>query len=206
MIGEIINSSIKEQVTVLLSKNFINSKNTNLETLSDFVNALIVVHIKYWQFEDNIEVIQNLSTIGKLKKDTNSLFKVDRPWLIKQIDRIILELLKGGDIKSNQECSLTTSISNNLSNIVKREKFDLLYSDTLSELIDKIIIIQIRRWHIVDSLSEHASDQITLKLQTLDKEKIPMLIMCLNKLLVLIARRKVDFIPVNIKFYNGVNK
>ena len=206
MIGKMINSNVKEQVCGVLNKGTIISENTDPETLSELISALIVVHIKYWQFEDSIEEIQDLSTIGRLKKDTNSLFKVDRPELIKRIDGIILELLKSGEITDQNRCSLTSSISSNLDKIVSSEKFDLLYSDTLSELIDKIIIIQIRRWHIVNSLSEETSNHITLKLKTLDKDKIPMLIGCLDKLLVLIARGKVDFIPVNVKFYSGFNK
>jgi hypothetical protein len=205
MLGRVINLKIKKQVNAILSEGISNNKQIKLQTLSDFVGALIVVHIKYWQFEDNIEEIDNLSTIGKLKQDTNSLFKVERPELIKLIDGIIMELLRGGAIDETKECALTLSISSQVSDMKSVENFDLLYSDTLSELIDKIVIIQIRRWHIKSSLLNNQSKDISLKLKTIDEEKIPMLIKCLDKLLILIATGKVDFIPINVKFYNKVN-
>ncbi len=206
MIGRVINLKIKEQVNVILSKGTLNNEQSKLKTLSDLVSALIIVHIKYWQFEDNIEEIDNLSTIGKLKQDTNSLFKVERPELIKSIDGIIMELLRGGQITETQQCSLTSSISSHIHDMKSGDKFDLLYSDTLSELIDKIVIIQIRRWHIKSSLLSNQSNDISLKLKTIDEEKIPMLVKCLDKLSVLIATGRVNFIPINVKFYNGVNK
>ena len=205
MISKVINLKIKEQVNVILSEGALNSEQSKLKTLSGFVSALIVVHIKYWQFEDNIEEIDNLSTIGKLKQDTNSLFKIERPELIKSIDGIIMELLRGGKVSETQQCSLTLSISSHINDMKSGNKFDLLYSDTLSELIDKIVIIQIRRWYIKGSLLSNQSNNISLKLKTIDEEKIPMLVKCLDKLFVLIATGKVDFAPVNVKFYNGVN-
>ena len=91
MIGNVFNLKIKEQVNVLLCKESINNEHGKLKTLSDFVSALIIVHIKYWKFEDNIEEIDSLSTIGKLKQETNSLFKIERPELIELIDGIIME-------------------------------------------------------------------------------------------------------------------
>ena len=205
MIGNVFNLKIKEQVNVLLCKESINNEHGKLKTLSDFVSALIIVHIKYWQFEDKIEEIDSLSTIGKLKQETNSLFKIERPELIKSIDGIIMELLKGGKVAETQQCSLTLSISSHINDMKSGNKFDLLYSDTLSELIDKIIIIQIRRWYIKGSLLSNQSNNISLKLKTIDEEKIPMLVKCLDKLFVLIAIGKVDYAPVNVKFYNGVN-
>jgi hypothetical protein len=206
MISKVINLKIKEQVNVILSKETLNNEQCELKTLSDFISALIVVHIKYWQFEDNIEEIESLATIGKLKQETNSLFKIERPELIKSIDGIIIELLKGGQISETQQCSLTSSIPSYIHEMKSGDNFDLLYSDTLSELIDKIVIIQIRRWHIKSSLLSNQSNDISLKLKIIDEEKIPMLVKCLDKLFVLMATGRVDFIPINVKFYNGVNK
>ena len=76
MIADLINVTIKNQVDTLLTKRAEIIEKTDLQTLSDFINALVLVHIRYWQFEDKIEGMDNLSTIGKLKRETNSLFKV----------------------------------------------------------------------------------------------------------------------------------
>jgi len=206
MIGEVINLKIKEQVNIILNKKEVNGERDKPKTLSDFINALIIVHIKYWQFEDSIEEINNFSTIGRLKQETNSLFKVERPELIKLIDGTIMKLLRGDDIPKAQRCFLVSFVSNHINDMKLSGKIDLLYSDTLSELIDKIIIMQIRRWHIKNSLLGSQSDNALLKLKNLDEDKIPMLIKCLDKLLLLVATKKVDFTPVNVKFYNGVNR
>lgn len=206
MIANIINKNIRREVDIILTGGILNNKITNPETLSGLVTALIVVHIKYWQFEDNIEEIDDLATIGKLKQDTNSLFKVDRPRLIKSIDGIILELLTGGYSSDKERCALERSILENINHLASIDDFDLLYSDTLSELIDKLTIIQIRRWYLKRSLLNIFSKDVALKLDTIDNEKIPMLVKCLDKLLVLIASDKVIFVPVNVKFYSGVTE
>ena len=206
MISKILNLNIKDQVKFFLEEGILKNEKTELRSLSDLISALIVVHIKYWQFEDNIEEIDDPSTVGRLKQGTNSLFKVERPDLIKAIDGIIMGLLKGEDISKMEECDLVLSISSHINEMGSDDKFDLIYSDTLSELIDKLVIIQIRRWHIEKSSLENPSEGALLRLKTIDDEKIPMLLKSLDKLLLLIARGKVNFIPVNVKFYKGVNK
>tara|TARA_B100000989_G_scaffold292526_1_gene268595 strand:- start:650 stop:1267 length:618 start_codon:yes stop_codon:yes gene_type:complete len=205
MIGEIINISIKDQVNILLSSDLVSNKN-NLDTLSDLVKTLIIVHIKYWKFEDKIEEIEDFSTIGRLKKDTNYLFKVERPFLIKKIDNFILKLLNGQGIEENQKCSLAKHISRHINEmLVVNKDYDLFYSDTVSELLDKMIIIQIRRWYLLNNLSKNNLRKNKLKLKILDSEKIPMIINCFNKLLVLLAKKKVEISPANLKLYKGVN-
>lgn len=206
MIADLINVTIKNQVDSFLTKRAEINEKTDLKTLSDFINALVIVHIRYWKFEDKIEGMDNLLTIGKLKQETNSLFKVQRPELIKSIDKIILDLLRKNYSIENLDCQLELSIVDNLEFIGSPDRFDLLYSDTLSELIDKLVIIQIRRWYLKSSLLDKTTSEITLKLDIIDRKKIPMLVGCLNKLLILIASNKVDFVPINVKFYQGVNK
>ena len=102
-------------------------------------------------------------------------------------------------------CQLELSIIDNVKLIGSPDDFDLLYSDTLSELIDKLAIIHIRRWYLKSSFLNNSSSELTLKLDIIDNKKIPMLVSCLDKLLILIASEKVDFVPVNVKFYKGVN-
>ena len=57
----------------------------------------------------------------------------------------------------------------------------------------------------MSSLSNNPSSDAGLKLEIIDNKKIPMLVECLDKLLVLISSNKVDFVPANVKFYKGVN-
>jgi len=88
------------------------------------------------------------------------------------------------------------------------KEYDDVYSDTFSELIDKLIIVHIRYWMLEDEMGSNKEDvvrigQLKMKADNLFKEKRPMLVLALDKMMYKIAKNEVDYTPSNNKLYKG---
>lgn len=90
------------------------------------------------------------------------------------------------------------------------KEYDDVYSDTFSELIDKLIIVHIRYWMLEDEMGSDKENTIRIgqlkqKADNLFKEKRPMLVQALDKMLYKIAKGEVDYTPSNNKLYKGTD-
>jgi hypothetical protein len=88
------------------------------------------------------------------------------------------------------------------------QEYDDVYSDTFSELIDKLIIVHIRYWMLEDEMGIDKDDAVRIgllkaKADNLFKEKRPMLVQALDKMIFKIARGDISYTPVNNKLYKG---
>jgi hypothetical protein len=85
--------------------------------------------------------------------------------------------------------------------------FDKIETDTFGELIDKLLIVHIRYWHLEDQMSAEKDDvklsKLRRKSESLFKEKRPMLVAALDKAIVSrINNKNIDF-GENLKLYKG---
>lgn len=91
----------------------------------------------------------------------------------------------------------------------KALSYDDIYTDTFSELIDKLIIVHIRYWNFENDLAVARTDEevaeIKRKSEILFKEKRPMLIKALDKLFCQKVNGKIEYTPSNLKNYKGWN-
>jgi hypothetical protein len=88
------------------------------------------------------------------------------------------------------------------------KEYDDVYSDTFSELIDKLIIVHIRYWMLEDEMGSNKEDvvrigQLKMRADNLFKEKRPMLVLALDKMIYKIAKGEIDYTPSNNKLYKG---
>ena len=91
------------------------------------------------------------------------------------------------------------------------KEYDNVYSDTFSELIDKLIIVHIRYWMLEDEMGSDKGNTLRIgklkqKADNLFKEKRPMLIEALDKMVYKIAKGEVDYTPSNNKLYKGTDQ
>ena len=110
--------------------------------------------------------------------------------------------------------TIGTKLDNYIRNTIKttldKDRFpdyDDVYTDTFSELIDKLSIVHIRYWYLEDAMAAAKSDEELVKLrkksESLFKEKRPMLVAGLDKLIIKMINGEIDYIPVNTKDYKG---
>lgn len=100
-------------------------------------------------------------------------------------------------------------IRNRVNEILDKNKFpdyDDVYTDTFSELIDKLIIVHIRYWYLEDAMANAASDEELVKYrrksESLFKEKRPMLVEAIDKMIIKLAKGETIYTPVNTKKYD----
>lgn len=106
--------------------------------------------------------------------------------------------------------SLDQNIKEKVYKVLNKTKFpdyDNIYTDTLAEIIDKLVIVHIRYWYLEDAMAKAESDSelanLRRKSEILFKEKRPMLIAALDKLLVNMITGKTKYTPSNLKKYKG---
>jgi|3_EtaG_2_1085321.scaffolds.fasta_scaffold02087_9 hypothetical protein len=106
--------------------------------------------------------------------------------------------------------SLDIFIKNKVKSILDKDKFpeyDNIFTDTLSELIDKLCIVHIRYWYLEDAMASCDNDeelvQLRKKSESLFKEKRPMLIAGFDKLIMKILNGELGYTSVNTKHYKG---
>jgi len=102
------------------------------------------------------------------------------------------------------------AIKSRVEEILKENKFpeyDSVYSDTFSELIDKLIIVHIRYWYLEDAMASCKTDEELVKYrkksESLFKEKRPMLVESLDKLFINLINGKINYQPINTKKYSN---
>lgn len=102
-------------------------------------------------------------------------------------------------------------IKDKVKEILDKNKFpdcyDNVYSDTLAELIDRLVIVHIRYWYLEDALSNAKTDEELVmyrkKSESLFKEKRPMLVESFDKLIFNLLEGKVKYTPINVKKYDN---
>ncbi len=105
---------------------------------------------------------------------------------------------------------LDTYIQDEVKRILNGTKFppdyDSIYTDTLAEIIDKLIIVHIRYWYLEDAMANAKNDEelvsLRKKSEVLFKEKRPMLVAGFDKLLFNLLKGRADYTPVNPKHYD----
>jgi hypothetical protein len=105
---------------------------------------------------------------------------------------------------------LDTYIQNKVKEILEDSKYpcyDEVCTDTLSEIIDKLIIVHIRYWHLENAMSNAKTDEELVmyrkKSESLFKEKRPMLVEGFDKLIFNILQGKNVYTPINVKKYEN---
>ena len=88
--------------------------------------------------------------------------------------------------------------------------YDGIHTDTLGELIDRLIIQNIRYWHLEDAMSMSKTDselrEHREKAMIVFQQKRPMLIKALDKLFIELTRGKVGYTPSDLKNYASKDK
>jgi len=88
--------------------------------------------------------------------------------------------------------------------------YDSVFTDTFSELIDKLIIVHIRYWNIEDDMAQSHSDEelaaLRRKSEPLFKQKRPMLVTALDKMILNLLEGSVQYETTNLKKYKGWEK
>ena len=86
-------------------------------------------------------------------------------------------------------------------------EYDTVVTDSFGEVIDKLIITHIRYWMIEDLMAVAQSDSelatLRRKSESLFKEKRPMLVTALDKMILDLVRNDSVSVPVNVKQYTG---
>jgi hypothetical protein len=89
----------------------------------------------------------------------------------------------------------------------KFPNYDEIYTDTFSELIDKLCIVHIRYWYLEDAMASVDNDEelvsLRKKSESLFKEKRPMLVHGIDKYVSLLVNQKINSNPVNYKHYKN---
>tara|TARA_R100000152_G_scaffold12797_1_gene5553 strand:+ start:854 stop:1195 length:342 start_codon:yes stop_codon:yes gene_type:complete len=104
-------------------------------------------------------------------------------------------------------------IQKKVKEILDKNKFpdyDDIHTDTFSELIDKLIITHIRLWYLEDATTIEADPlkvaELKRKADIAFKEKRPMLVKALDKMVVNLCNGKFKPTVENPKLYGGSNK
>jgi hypothetical protein len=102
------------------------------------------------------------------------------------------------------------AIYEKVNEILKENKFpeyDDIYSDTFSELIDKLIIVHIRYWYLEDAMANARNDEELIryrkKSESLFKEKRPKLVESIDKIFINLLTKKIEYNPINTKKYEN---
>ena len=95
-------------------------------------------------------------------------------------------------------------------NQTKFPEYDDVYTDTLAEVVDKLIIVHIRYWYLEDAMAKAKTDSelatLRRKSEILFKEKRPMLVAGFDKVLVNMVTGRTKYTPSNLKKYAGWEK
>lgn len=87
------------------------------------------------------------------------------------------------------------------------DSYDEIYTDTLAELIDKLIIVHIRYWYLEDAMAKAETDEelatLRRKSEILFKEKRPMLVAGFDKLIFNLLKGRNSYTPSNVKHYDN---
>lgn len=86
-----------------------------------------------------------------------------------------------------------------------KDHFDNIYSDTLGELIDKLIITHIRYWMLEDQMGVMKDPttvgELKLKADVLFKQKRPQLVASIDKVFLGLASKNIEYVASNPKIY-----
>jgi hypothetical protein len=101
-------------------------------------------------------------------------------------------------------------IEKKVNSYLNKDKFpsyDDIYTDTFSELIDKLCIVHIRYWYLEDSMASTNNDKelvlLRKKSESLFKEKRPMLVHSIDKYISLLVNQRIKSEPINYKHYKN---
>ena len=98
-IGEYLDEFVQRKVKKILDENkFPDYDDIFTDTLSELIDKLCVVHIRYWYLEDAMASCKDDGELLSLRKKSESLFKEKRPMLVAGFDKLIMKIL-GGDVK-----------------------------------------------------------------------------------------------------------
>lgn len=89
----------------------------------------------------------------------------------------------------------------------KFPEYDNIHSDTFSELIDKLIITHIRLWYLEDAMTLETDGnkmkQLKDKADITFKQKRPMLVKSIDKIITNMCNGKFNPVAENPKLYKG---
>jgi len=92
----------------------------------------------------------------------------------------------------------------------KFPEYDNIHSDTFSELIDKLIIVHTRLWYLEDATNAETDPYVIAELKRKAditfKEKRPMLVKSLDKIIVNLCNGKFNPTVENPKLYKDYKK
>lgn len=103
-------------------------------------------------------------------------------------------------------------LKNKIDEILKQtreapELFDEVYTDNIGEIIEKLIILNIRMWMLEDAAGTCKEEEYIIIKKKLDicfKQKRPKLIQAINKLLHLAIQQKISLKEESVKNYKGI--
>ena len=99
MIGTELDIYIKNKVKEILDNNlFPDYDEVCTDTLSEIIDKLIVVHIRYWYLEDAMANAKSDEELLMYRKKSESLFKEKRPMLVEGFDKLIFNILRGKNV------------------------------------------------------------------------------------------------------------
>jgi N-acylneuraminate cytidylyltransferase len=148
--------------------------------------------------------------IGVYSMDKTKQYEIDSPEDIEICEYFFRKdnEFSAGDMFDSEIRSITKRILDEN----KFPDYDEIHTDTLAELIDRLIIVHIRYWYLEDAMSDAKGVEelaaLRLKSEVLFKEKRPMLIKMFDKIMVKILKGEIVYDPINLKHYKnwGENK
>ena len=113
------------------------------------------------------------------------------------------------------EESLEQSIKNHVSAVLKSKDTpelpeDLIQTDSLGEVVEKLVILHIRMWMLEDAMAEANSDSeladLKRKVDICFKQKRPMFVAAINKMIDAAIVNNKSLIEDSVKLYQGHQK
>ena len=107
--------------------------------------------------------------------------------------------------------TLDDEIKREVREILDKNKFpddyDDINTDTIAELVDRLIIVHIRYWYLEDAMSSETDDtklaSLRRKSEVLFKKKRPTLVAAIDKSIINILTDKESHEPYNLKQYKN---
>lgn len=94
-IGEGLDEYIQKKVREYEVSGTVHYDDIYTDTFSELIDKLIVVHIRYWNFENDLALAQTDKEVAEIKRKSEILFKEKRPMLVKALDKLFYQRING---------------------------------------------------------------------------------------------------------------
>ena len=113
------------------------------------------------------------------------------------------------------EITLDEAIKNHVNNILENKERpklpeDLIQTDSLGEVVEKLVILHIRMWMLEDAMAEAQTDEeladLKRKVDICFKQKRPMFVAAINRMVNTSILNNKSLVEESVKLYQGHQK